>query len=843
MVRDSDFSSIGDYGLSLIFVNGTCGTATISCGETRTGSLTSPGQQNSYTFWTVAGDKVVVSTASNNYLVDTIAELYDPSGNLLGASTADGKSTVLTLPVVGKYTIVVRDNDFSSIGDYGLSLVFVNGKCGTAAISCFETKTGSLSSAGQQNSYTFPAVSGRKVILSTASTTYLVDTVAELYDPSGNLVGASAADGKSGILTIPTAGSYTIVVRDSDLSNIGDYGLSLAFVDGTCGTVISCGETKNGTLGSPGQQNSYIFPGSAGNKVVISSSSGYYLVDTVAELYDPSGSLLAATAPDGQSGQVTLPASGSYTILVRDSDLFNTGDYTLVFSCGDATCSYTLFPVSQTFPVSGGSGSVSVTAAPSDCAWTATSDSGWLTITSGASGTGNGSVAFSVSANSASGSRSGHLTIGGKTFTVTQEGTACTYSISPSSRSIDASGGTGSVAVTAGSNCAWTATSNAAWITITSGAGGTGNGTVSYTVAANDAATSRSGTMTIAEKTFTVTQAGKPVCVYYLSSSGQLFSASGGAGSVAVTAQTGCSWTASSNADWITITAGGSGSGNGTVNYSVAAHSGSASRSGALQIADQTYTVSQTGGQGITPGSSVNINVSQSQPVLVETVIPDGASNFFVLLQKDSSWWGTLEVLRDGKTLKSDIGSQDFALQMQSPAPGPCTIRVTGSGSGKLSILTSLPELKLGEWTIGSILRCYGSAWYEIHVPAGQQMLSVAAETLGLWSRLEVSYGMLGASPLWTAASGDTTNLQIQSPAAGTYYVSLTDSAWFPDHDIPRDHKIKADLKSIDAIPAADPTIISISPSSRREYRSSDDLGPWGRTQLFGGGLFGFGGR
>ena len=389
------------------------------------------------------------------------------------------------------------------------------------------------------------------------------------------------------------------------------------------------------------------------------------------------------------------------------------------------------------------------------------------------------------------------------------------FSISPQSIDIQAPGGTGTIAVTgnpAGCLGNWTALSDASWITITGGGTGSGNGTVSYIVAANNATTSRSGRLTIAGKTVTVNQAGNSVCSYSLTSSGQLFDSSGGAGSVAVTAQTGCAWTASSNADWIIITAGASGSGNGTVNYSVAAHSGSASRSGTLQIADQTYTVSQTGGQGITPGSSVYINVSQSQPVLVETVIPEGASNFFVLLQKDSSWWGTLEVLRDGKTLKSGIGSQDFALQMQSPAPGPCTIRVTGSGSGKLSILTSLPELKLGEWTIGSILRCYGSAWYEIHVPAGQQMLSVAAETLGLWSRLEVSYGLLGASPLWTA-SGDTTALQIQSPAAGTYYVSLTDSAWFPDHDIPRDHQIKADMNPIEPPSTSGPVITDISPA------------------------------
>jgi hypothetical protein len=84
-------------------------------------------------------------------------------------------------------------------------------------------------------------------------------------------------------------------------------------------------------------------------------------------------------------------------------------------------------------------------------------------------------------------------------------GTACTYSLSSSSQSFDATGGNGSVNVTTSTGCGWTATSNANFIGITSGASGTGNGTVSYNVAANTGA-ARSGTLTIAGKTFTVNQ-------------------------------------------------------------------------------------------------------------------------------------------------------------------------------------------------------------------------------------------------------------------------------------------------------------------------------------------------
>ena len=55
-------------------------------------------------------------------------------------------------------------------------------------------------------------------------------------------------------------------------------------------------------------------------------------------------------------------------------------------------------------------------------------------------------------------------------------------------------------------SCTWTATSNASWITITSGSNGTGNGTVSYSVSSNTDTSQRTGTMTIAGQTFTVTQ-------------------------------------------------------------------------------------------------------------------------------------------------------------------------------------------------------------------------------------------------------------------------------------------------------------------------------------------------
>jgi len=83
------------------------------------------------------------------------------------------------------------------------------------------------------------------------------------------------------------------------------------------------------------------------------------------------------------------------------------------------SCTYTLNPTGATVPAAGGSGSFTVTASGSNCSWTANSAAQWITITSGASGNGNGRVEFTVAANQGA-SRTGSIVAGGQTFTITQ---------------------------------------------------------------------------------------------------------------------------------------------------------------------------------------------------------------------------------------------------------------------------------------------------------------------------------------------------------------------------------------------------------------------------------------
>jgi hypothetical protein len=251
-------------------------------------------------------------------------------------------------------------------------------------------------------------------------------------------------------------------------------------------------------------------------------------------------------------------------------------------------CSYSVAPGTQNIAAAGGTGAPIAVSASSGCPWSASSSVSWIAVTSGASGAGNGSVAFSVAGNTG-GLRTGTLTIAGQSASVIQA--ACSYAISPNSQGFSAAGGASTpVSVSTLSTCQWTTVSNASWITVSSGASGTGSGAAGFIVAVNTGNSSRTGSLTIAGLPFAVTQAAP--CTQALSPSSQSFSSAGGAGAITVVSPPGCQWTSRSNDAWISVQSGLTGSGSGRVEYSVDASSGG-SRSGTISIGDATFTVTQ----------------------------------------------------------------------------------------------------------------------------------------------------------------------------------------------------------------------------------------------------------
>ena len=90
--------------------------------------------------------------------------------------------------------------------------------------------------------------------------------------------------------------------------------------------------------------------------------------------------------------------------------------------------------------------------------------------------------------------------------------------------------------------------------------------------------------------------AGPVGCTYDIEPKVANFEYGYGTGTVEVFAPSGCAWTAASsesNSDWIVITRGSSGSGNGTVDYTVTTNTCTSARTGTMIIAGETFTVHQ----------------------------------------------------------------------------------------------------------------------------------------------------------------------------------------------------------------------------------------------------------
>ena len=180
----------------------------------------------------------------------------------------------------------------------------------------------------------------------------------------------------------------------------------------------------------------------------------------------------------------------------------------------------------------------------------------------------------------------------GRVFLGQTPGSTCTFSLNPAQASVSQTGGGGIIQLTTEEGCPWIASSQAEWLTVAP-ATGTGSGIVGFTAATNPDSTPRTGALVIAGVSFVVNQEGSG-CAFSLSPTSQHFPGAGGDGVFTVQTDAGCSWTASTAQDWITLTAD-SGSGTGNVIYRVAPNDGVDQRTGSIVVADQSFPVVQDG--------------------------------------------------------------------------------------------------------------------------------------------------------------------------------------------------------------------------------------------------------
>jgi len=139
-------------------------------------------------------------------------------------------------------------------------------------------------------------------------------------------------------------------------------------------------------------------------------------------------------------------------------------------------CTYEVDPA--TVPVAAGGNdavNVNVLAGPTVCQWSAVSNSTWIIISGGASGSGDGNVTLDVIENPSVVPRTGSITIADEMVTFEQEGQPCNFEASPDSIDFCPDGDAFSIDVTALAGCEWNLVDEVDWIAVMSNASGSGD--------------------------------------------------------------------------------------------------------------------------------------------------------------------------------------------------------------------------------------------------------------------------------------------------------------------------------------------------------------------------------
>jgi len=315
------FAAVSLVGAWAPLANAQCSSTTsITCGETKSGLLSTPTETDCFTFTTVDANEAVSITTH------VTAGVFQPCWRLQGTTQIFCGEAERFLASPGTYTIEVFDANMDQSGAYDINMVVVSdttSKCG-AAHTCGQTAAGNISLVGESDTRHFVAAANDTVSITAQETGGGLSACWELYDPTGLSLGGACGQREK---TLAVAGGYTIRVFDVADASTGSYDVNLVFVSdsaSSCAQSISCGQTLPHALAAVGESDTFHFTGAPGDTVSVTARETGGGMIACWTLYDPQG--LPIQTGCGQNSK-PLAASGQYTIRVYDNTDLKTGAY------------------------------------------------------------------------------------------------------------------------------------------------------------------------------------------------------------------------------------------------------------------------------------------------------------------------------------------------------------------------------------------------------------------------------------------------------------------------------------------------------------------------------------
>ena len=375
-------------------------------------------------------------TTGNLYVVDaSISRLrvITPDGNI-NAFAGGGLSTTDNVP-----PLTAMLSELSTVSVDGAGAVYVN------------TQGALIRRIANGNIATFAGVfppGGTNGDNGPATSATLSNPLGTVFDALGNFYIADSGSGRirevtGGIITTfagggsndlgdggPATSAVLAIPSDVAVDSAGNVYIADTYDSRVREVITQAGPAQGSIITVAGSGANY-YEGDVGDAGPATLAA---LAAPIALAFDPTGNLfigqryrIRKVAPDGtittvvnSVSPVVPPAGGITSDLLGNVYYSDAASFVYKLTPTSAFCTYTISPVT-TQPNTAGPLSINVTAA-TGCNWTASSDATWATISSGSTGTANGTVQLTLTSNNTNQPRTGNINIAGQAVSITQNG-------------------------------------------------------------------------------------------------------------------------------------------------------------------------------------------------------------------------------------------------------------------------------------------------------------------------------------------------------------------------------------------------------------------------------------
>jgi hypothetical protein len=338
-VDERNGSATGAYAVSMQQLDAPAQPVTLPFGAAQSATMAVAGQMAAYTISGEANDRLFIRMSSGTSNFNPQLRLYDPDGTLICAATSYGNTATnaadCSLPTTGTYMLLVNEWNEGKTGSFYVFVQRLNYPVAATPLSYGAAAIGSLVTPGTVGTYTVAGDAGDILTIRMGRGSGNVQPSVQLFAPDGTHVCGSFSYGsitEENECVLPQSGTFTVLASDLQEGRTGTYGVFAQRLNAPGqGSNLPLGTPTTGQVTIPGELRTYRFSAESG-EVLLARVAGSVGLSPVMTIYGPDGVDVCNGFSYSQVAEVsscTLPANGTYTMLLGDFDAARSGSYTL----------------------------------------------------------------------------------------------------------------------------------------------------------------------------------------------------------------------------------------------------------------------------------------------------------------------------------------------------------------------------------------------------------------------------------------------------------------------------------------------------------------------------------